>query len=525
MKKAIAIILCAIFIVPVMAAAMGSVDKYSDAQTALAFTVYKPNNTLGLSASKFLLISCGVGGEKGVYAKYGGSNRYLEITQTTTGVKCSNRGLTKQLKNVSINGISAKLYVYCDLTKPAASAKCGTKDIVRVGGYLIFTNEAAKNLQRTEIQVQAIGGITYSQLLSVAKSLKSVVASGKVVEPSPASSDLVLSTPTYLPKPPAGGSDEYRCFLLDPKFKDGAYLQSVTITPDNLKVSHHGILYKVSASSVSASQSIDAQSSEPGWPCFGDTGIPGASSFSAASPSSWISFWAPGGNFKAYPAGTGMQVNAGDQFILQSHFNLISAGNDSENTAAMKVTLELSKTPVEKLQTLLIAAPIEIPCGPNESGPLCSRAAALADLARRTSDKAVQQGTGLLFICGKDPIKPVASPISECTSSVRSPIKIYGATGHMHQLGRSITITYLNASTNSTTVLSSRPIWNFDNQKTDWQSTPIMAMPGDILKVSCTFDVGLRALLPEFRNISPNYIVWGEGTRDEMCLAIINYTN
>ena len=50
-------------------------------------------------------------------------------------------------------------------------------------------------------------------------------------------------------------------------------------------------------------------------------------------------------------------------------------------------------------------------------------------------------------------------------------------------------------------------------------------MPGDKLKVSCTFDVGLRALLPEFKNLTPNYVVWGEGTRDEMCLAIVNYTN
>jgi hypothetical protein len=27
-----------------------------------------------------------------------------------------------------------------------------------------------------------------------------------------------------------------------------------------------------------------------------------------------------------------------------------------------------------------------------------------------------------------------------------------------------------------------------------------------------------------YKNVSPNYIVWGEGTRDEMCLGVINYT-
>ena len=163
-----------------------------------------------------------------------------------------------------------------------------------------------------------------------------------------------------------------------------------------------------------------------------------------------------------------MQMNPGDQFVLQSHFHLVANNSDTQNTATMKVSLVLAKTPVTKLQTLLIAAPIEVACGPKESGPLCSRAAAVADLARRTSDKAALQETGLLFICGKDPLNPVASSVSECSSSVRSPIKIYGATGHMHQLGKSISISYFNASTGVTTILSSRPQWDFDNQNTDW---------------------------------------------------------
>ncbi|MEY4967651.1 MAG: hypothetical protein RIQ73_350, partial [Actinomycetota bacterium] len=103
----------------------------------------------------------------------------------------------------------------CDPTKPAAANKCTTADIARVGGYLIFTNKAAKDLKRTEIQVQVIGGITYAQLLTVAKSLKIVKASGTPIQElaSPASK-LILATPSYLPTPPKGGSDEYRCFLL-----------------------------------------------------------------------------------------------------------------------------------------------------------------------------------------------------------------------------------------------------------------------------------------------------------------------
>jgi len=337
--------------------------------------------------------------------------------------------------------------------------------------------------------------------------------------------DLVLTTPSYIPTPPKGGSDEYRCFLLNPKFAKETYLKSVTITPDNMKVSHHGILYRVSALNVATTEMLDAESAELGWPCFGDTGIPGATAFTPASPSSWISFWAPGGNFKSYPTGTGMKFNAGDQFILQSHFMVMPGYADNEKKASMKIVIEYAASTVAELKTMLVAAPIEVPCAPSESGPLCNRDAALADLAKRTSAKAALQETGLLFICGKSPTKPIPSTVSDCSQRVISSMKIYGATPHMHQLGKNITITHTNISTGEVTTLSTRPQWNFDDQRTDWLATPIAAQIGDRISVTCTYDVGLRSLLPIYKNLSPNYVVWGEGTRDEMCLAIINYTD
>ncbi|MSX18146.1 MAG: hypothetical protein F2804_07215, partial [Actinobacteria bacterium] len=205
----------------------------------------------------------------------------------------------------------------------------------------------------------------------------------------------VLNTPDYAPSPPDGGSDDYRCFLLDPKFLSDTFLEAVTIAPNNLEVSHHGILYKVDAANTAATKLVDAQTKEPGWSCFGDTGIPGATAFSPAAPSSWISFWAPGGDFKEYPANTGMKIKAGDQFILQSHFHLRSG---AQKSASMKVTLSLAPAGAKtsELKTLLIAAPIELACTSSEKGPLCARDAALADLAKRTSTKASLQENTLL---------------------------------------------------------------------------------------------------------------------------------
>ena len=337
--------------------------------------------------------------------------------------------------------------------------------------------------------------------------------------------DLVLTTPSYIPTPPKGGSDEYRCFLLNPKFAKETYLKSVTITPDNMKVSHHGILYRVSSMNIAPTEILDAESAELGWPCFGDTGIPGATAFTPASPSSWISFWAPGGNFKSYPTGTGMKFNSGDQFVLQSHFMVLPVSTETEKKASMKIKIEYAESTLAELKTMLVAAPIEVPCALNESGPLCNRDAALADLAKRTSAKAALQETTLLFLCGKNPIMPIPSMVSDCSQRVNSGMKIYGVTPHMHQLGKSVTITYVNGATGEKTILATRPQWNFDDQQTDWLVTPIAAKIGDRVSITCTYDVGLRSLLPIYKNLSPNYVVWGEGTRDEMCLAIINYTD
>jgi hypothetical protein len=45
--------------------------------------------------------------------------------------------------------------------------------------------------------------------------------------------------------------------------------------------------------------------------------------------------------------------------------------------------------------------------------------------------------------------------------------------------------------------------------------------PGDTLRVTCTHDAGLRKLLPQLSKLPPRYVVWGDGTSDEMCIGIM----
>ena len=178
-KKTIAIILALLFLAP--ATAVAASDKFSDSQTTLSYSVYKPSNTLGLKTSKFSLLQCLPDEQDWLFVQYGGTVRYLQIMQTMGGVKCSDPGLSKYLRAALVNGNKAKVYAYCDPTQMSLAAykRCGIEDIGRVGGYLIYTTKAVKPYAPTEIQVQGFGGITYAQLLAVAKGLKTVKASGR----------------------------------------------------------------------------------------------------------------------------------------------------------------------------------------------------------------------------------------------------------------------------------------------------------------------------------------------------------
>ena len=56
-------------------------------------------------------------------------------------------------------------------------------------------------------------------------------------------------------------------------------------------------------------------------------------------------------------------------------------------------------------------------------------------------------------------------------------------------------------------------------------TTPPLLFPGDRVQVTCRYAQRLRDLLPAFETQREDrYIVWGEGTTDEMCLGMLQVT-
>ena len=90
----------------------------------------------------------------------------------------------------------------------------------------------------------------------------------------------------------------------------------------------------------------------------------------------------------------------------------------------------------------------------------------------------------------------------------------------MHLLGKSLKVE-LNPGTAGARTLLDIPEYNFDDQAYRTLPEPVTVRPGDVLRMTCAFDTGRRKLLPQLRNTPPRFVVWAEGTTDEMCLGIL----
>ena len=94
---------------------------------------------------------------------------------------------------------------------------------------------------------------------------------------------------TYAPEAPQGGTDDYRCFLVDPKLTATSFVTGVAFLPGNPALVHHSILFRVEPAQVSAAIAKDTADPRPGWECFGGPGLPSTSRAAPVEPSiTWI---------------------------------------------------------------------------------------------------------------------------------------------------------------------------------------------------------------------------------------------
>ena len=332
----------------------------------------------------------------------------------------------------------------------------------------------------------------------------------------------VSMTKAHLPVAPNNGTDDYRCFLLDPKVSQDSIIRTIQFIPQKKDYVHHAIIFRVTDADLP--QAIIQDKSGTGWPCFGGTGLGGMLSTFVSSP--WLSSWAPGRGKDISPVGYGTPFKKGERFVLQVHYNLLAAQGGKLETDQSKIVMETipaKGAKVKQLHLELFPAPVELACPDGVTGPLCDRRQSLIDLSARTSTTSAFEAAGINALCGQDPFKPTASLKSRCDKIMNSNFNVIAAAPHMHLLGRSLKLT-LNPGSATEKILLDVTNYNFDDQSSTVLKQPVAVKAGDTIRVECTFDPTLRQKIPQLKNLAPRYITWGEGSSDEMCLGVIAAT-
>jgi len=301
--------------------------------------------------------------------------------------------------------------------------------------------------------------------------------------------------------------DDYRCFAFEMDLDDPVYLTGYEFIPEIAEMAHHGIVYKADAFIVDQVERKDGADGRPGWSCYGSVNLTGADS-------EMVGTWAPGTLPAEYPAGTGYRIEDGEFLIVQMHYNLAITRQPDRTM----VKLQFAENPdvIKELMTVELTAPVEIPCPTGVDGPQCERVNALNRISDLYADELRYFPDALLRQCdqtlGDYAENTGENAIGYCDIESPLSLTVYGAFGHMHELGRSFRLE-LNPDSDESVILLDIPIWDFHWQDRYQFAEPFQINRGDVLRMSCSWDNTLSE--------DPRYVVWGEGTADEMCFGTL----
>lgn len=313
------------------------------------------------------------------------------------------------------------------------------------------------------------------------------------------------------PREPFQGSsavaDDYRCLIYDLEIDEPQWLQGFEFVPDQTQIVHHAVGYLAPASDMAQAQRLSDRDELGGWQCYGGSGLSSDDLFLG---------WAPGQLPTSFPEGSGILAEPGDFIVLQIHYHFDTAEAPED---ASTIRLDWAdRQGLDQIDFDEFIGPAEIPCSTNESGPLCDRDAAL----ERAYEKYGVQGApgdGINQLCGAE-LEDFAGmtdgiATSTCTIPIRNFGEIVSVFGHEHEIGRSFRMT-LNAGQPDELILLDIPDWSFDWQLNYYPSESIMLRPGDNVRLECAWDRSRRS-----RDLEPAYVLWADGTNDEMCFATI----
>lgn len=280
----------------------------------------------------------------------------------------------------------------------------------------------------------------------------------------------------------AGVSDDYVCFSIDLDLNETKYLDGVQMLPDNREVVHHVLVWITE----------DAPNNHPGpYPCFATPKVP-------LDQAKLVSIWVPGSPPTELPEDVSVEVPPGSHVVLAYHYHSPGAGPYVDRSS---VALRWRDEPTPWLGEFVLL-------GITPSAPELTDPPFLIP-AGATGHR-----------------ETIGVPWTDGDA------KVFSAATHMHYVGRDqiIGIQRPGQEPAESDCLLHTPDWDFNWQRFYDIDAPIQAMPTltnqDTVWMDCEFDntldnPGVAQALNEQGLSEPLDIGWGEGSLDEMCLAML----
>jgi mono/diheme cytochrome c family protein len=294
-------------------------------------------------------------------------------------------------------------------------------------------------------------------------------------------------TPTLRP-------DDHRCFAIEWPLDEFAYVTDVDVVPDQVKEVHHVIVSIAEPEDASIYYAADGEGGRPGWYCLGAGGVDGA-----PLPRQ-IGGWVPGGGREIAPKGTGVGVRPGSVLVVQMHYNtLVAEPTPDQSTILVATTDEVQRPASGFLITdprWLAPGGMPIAAGEQDAQHQVTFPARI--LARVFGQQAEVGAT--------------------------DPWVLHNGFIHMHNLGKSGRITLQRADGTEQVLLDIRN-WDFNWQGTYRFAREQLVQPDDRIKLECSWD-NSQANQPfvDGEQLTTQYVEWGDGTQDEMCLMSVFMT-
>jgi hypothetical protein len=330
-------------------------------------------------------------------------------------------------------------------------------------------------------------------------------------------------------------TDEYRCFIVEPKVKTERFMTAYDIKPGNRKLVHHVVIFQVDQAAGETAKKLEQNNgSRGGYPCFGGPGIPNNNGWRI------LGTWVPGSGAVRLPEQSGARLKPVEVLVLQMHYNMLGIAKNDIQSDRTSVKLELADTeaPTKPMVSLVSVAPVNIPCQgdyPSDPKSPCNRDYALAQ-KRSAGDKTsvgINHPLSLHYCKHKLEEYTSENPSGKSMTSCEYTFDFsdedkkgpqwmyYGALGHMHLLGRHFKLEVIRKTQEQHTLLEI-PAWDFHWQGSYWLEQPIEMLDGDTLKISCEYNnTSQNQPFINQARVEPRFVLWGESTLDEMCATVV----